>query len=67
MVYVTTTKKFEDKNANVLPPQYKDFKNAFKNKNANILPQHQPYECAIELQKRTSHHLNLSTTSLRTN
>jgi hypothetical protein len=41
MVYVTTTKSFEDKNANVLPPQYQDFKNAFKNKNANILLQHQ--------------------------
>jgi hypothetical protein len=32
MVYVTTTKSFEDKNANVFPPQYQDFKNAFKKK-----------------------------------
>jgi hypothetical protein len=67
MVYVTTTKSFENKNANVLPPQYHDFKNAFKKKNANILPQHQPNECAIELREGTNHHLNMSTTSLRTN
>ncbi len=39
MVYVTTTKKIENKNANVFPPQFQDFKNAFEKKNANILPQ----------------------------
>ncbi len=60
-------KVLKTKNAIVLPPQYQDFKNAFKNKNANILPQHQPYECAVELQEGINHHLNLFTTSLRTN
>ena len=30
--------------------QYKSYQDVFKKKNADILPQHQPYDCAIDIE-----------------
>ena len=33
-----------------LPEQYKSYQDVFEKKNADILPQHQPYDCAIDIE-----------------
>jgi hypothetical protein len=41
-----------------IPLQYQDHKDVFEKKNANTLREHQPYDCAINLEKGMHPHLD---------
>jgi hypothetical protein len=48
-IYATPTSEETTTSTNI-PTQYKEFQDVFEKKNADILPEHQPYDCAIDLQ-----------------
>lgn len=50
MIYATPTSGEKILIANI-SEQYKDFEDVFKKKSADMLPEHQPYDCAIDLQE----------------
>jgi hypothetical protein len=65
-IYTTPTSGETTTSTNILA-QYKEFQDVFEKKNANILPEHQPHNCAIDLQDGTQLLLVQSTIYRRMN